>query len=256
MNPVIFKTDRLSVTFGGLSALDGLDVRVRRGEIVGLIGPNGAGKTTMFNVVTGFVKPSAGTVTFKGMNITGFPPHRTARLGIARTFQNIRLYGDLTVLENVMVAGHSRASYSIFEAMTGIGRRARVEKALKEKALHLLEMMGLEDLALDKADSLPYGSRRKLETARALALDPELLLLDEPVAGMNPSETVEFGDLLRKVKKTLDLSILLIEHDMGFVMDLCDKIRVLNYGAPIAWGTPAEIQVNERVIAAYLGRSQ
>lgn len=256
MNGVIFKTDRLSVAFGGLSALDGLDIRVRQGEIVGLIGPNGAGKTTMFNAVTGFVKPSAGTVTFKGINITGFAPYKTARLGIARTFQNIRLYGELSVIENVMAAGHSQASYSIFEAMTGLGRRNRVERTLRDKAFRLLDLMGLADVALAKAASLPYGSRRKLETARALALDPELLLLDEPVAGMNPSETVEFGALLRRVQEELSPAILLIEHDMGFVMDVCHKIRVLNYGAPIAWGTPAEIQVNERVIAAYLGRAQ
>ena len=255
MTDQIFKTEELSVVFGGLVALDGLDLIINRGEIIGLIGPNGAGKTTAFNAITGIVKPSNGKVLFNNMNITGGRPARIARLGIARTFQNIRLYEDLTVMENVMVASHAEIRYSIFEAIAGLGRFKNDERNIQKKAEGLLDLMGLANVSGDKASSLPYGSQRRLEIARALALDPDLLLLDEPVAGMNPMETKDLGELLGTLHAKFGLSILLIEHDMGFVMDVCEKIKVIDHGVPIAWGTPKEIQNDEKVIAAYLGET-
>jgi branched-chain amino acid transport system ATP-binding protein len=255
MTEQIFRTEELSVVFGGLIALDGLDLAVNRGEIIGLIGPNGAGKTTAFNAITGIVKPINGSVLFKNTNITGRRPAKIARLGIARTFQNIRLYEDLTVLENVMVAGHAEICYSIFEAISGLGRFRNDERIIQQRAITLLELMGLDDVSGEKASNLPYGSQRRLEIARALALKPDLLLLDEPVAGMNPTETKELGELLNTLHSKFDLSILLIEHDMGFVMDICKKIKVIDHGVPIAWGTPKEIQNHEAVISASLGES-
>jgi branched-chain amino acid transport system ATP-binding protein len=256
MSGPFFRTRDLTVEFGGLVALINLDLEIRKGEIVGLIGPNGAGKTTAFNAITNAVKPSKGQVFFRKKNITGRGVPKIARDGISRTFQNIRLYDDLTVVENVMVAGHSSVTYGIFEAVTGVGRFNRDERRIREKAEHLLELMGLIDSAEEKAESLSYGSQRKLEIARALALDPQLLLLDEPVAGMNPGETGELSALLRRLRSELDLTIGLIEHDMGFVMGLCDKIKVIDHGEPIAWGSPEQIRNNEKVIAAYLGEPQ
>ena len=254
MSEPLFRTERLSVFFGGLAALNGLDLEIGQGEIVGLIGPNGAGKTTAFNAITGLVKPSGGRVVFRGEDITGRQAPWVARRGIARTFQQIRLYGDLTVAENVMVAGHSAIRYSFLEAVAGLGRFSDDERRIRERTERLLALMGLAEMASAKASSLPYGSQRKLEIARALALDPVLLLLDEPVAGMNPVETIEFGELLSTLHSDLKLSIGLIDHDMRFVMDVCKKIKVIDHGLPIAWGTPREIQSNEKVIAAYLGQ--
>ncbi len=253
MTEPLFSIQGLSVLFGGLAALNNLDLDIRRGEIVGLIGPNGAGKTTAFNAITGRVRPTSGRVTFQGNDITRWKAHRVARVGIARTFQNIRLYSDLTVRENVMVACHSSIHYSFLEAVVGFGRFGRDEHHVITKAEELLETMGLSDMADEKASALPYGSQRKLEMARALALDPVLLLLDEPVAGMNPMETQDFGRLLTKLHSERDLSIGLIEHDMSFVMGVCHKIRVIDHGIPIAWGTPKEIQMDQAVIKAYLG---
>lgn len=255
MSGPLFRTERLSVVFGGLAALRNLDLEIAQGEIIGLIGPNGAGKTTAFNAITGLVKPSEGRVIFRGEDITARQAPWIARRGIARTFQNIRLYGDLTVTENVMVAGHSSIRYSFVEAVVGLGRFREDERRILAQAGRLLAMMGLSDVASAKASSLPYGSQRKLEIARALALDPVLLLLDEPVAGMNPMETIEFGELLSKLHSDLKLTIGLIDHDMRFVMDVCHRIKVIDHGVPIAWGTPREIQSNEEVIAAYLGQS-
>jgi len=253
MTETLFRTESLSVVFGGLSALNNLDLEIEQGQIIGLIGPNGAGKTTAFNAITGSVRPSAGRVIFQGTDITGWRTHKIARTGIARTFQQIRLYDDLSVLENVMVAGHASIRYSFVEAVVGLGRYSADERRTRSKAEHLLELMGLIDTAAEKAESLPYGRQRKLEMARALALEPRLLLLDEPVAGMNPRETIEFGELLNKLHGDLNLTIGLIDHDMPFVMDICHRIKVIDHGIPIAWDTPEEIQRDERVIAAYLG---
>jgi branched-chain amino acid transport system ATP-binding protein len=251
-----FRTENLTVVFGGLAALTSLDVEIQEGEIIGLIGPNGAGKTTAFNAITGLVRPTRGRVIFRDSDITGWRAPRVALRGIARTFQNIRLYQDLTVIENVMVAAHSSVRYSVLEAISRLGRFHEDESRIREKAEYLLGLMGLMEFAEKRAGSLPYGRQRKLEIARALALNPKLLLLDEPVAGLNPSETMEFSQLVRKLRSDLSLTIGLIEHDMGFVMDVCHKIRVIDHGIPIAWGTPSEIQNDPKVIAAYLGEDR
>lgn len=243
----------LSVSFGGVRALNELCLEITRGEIIGLIGPNGAGKTTAFNVVTGRIKPSSGSISFCGTEITGWPAPRIARNGIARTFQNIKLYEDLSVIENVMIAAHSSISYSFLEAILGLGRFTSDELRIRLKAHELLELMNLKELAFERASSLPYGSQRKLEIARALALEPQLLLLDEPVAGMNPTETREFGAFLLRLRDNLSIGIGLIDHDMSFVMGVCDKIRVIDHGVAIAWGTPDEVRNDKNVIAAYLG---
>jgi branched-chain amino acid transport system ATP-binding protein len=255
MSSVFFGVEKLLVMFGGLCALNGLDLEIREGEIIGLIGPNGAGKTTAFNAITGRIRPTSGRIVFGGDDITGWSSPRIAQRGIARTFQSIKLYDDLTVVENVMVAGHSSIRYSFIETMINVGRYARDEKRIRNHAHELLELMGLADMAYDKAQSLPYGSQRKLEVARALALHPRLLLLDEPVAGMNPLETMEFSKLLRKIHSQKSIAIGLIDHDMKFVMNVCDRIKVIDHGVPIAWGTPHEIRNDERVIAAYLGKN-
>ncbi len=249
----LFRIEQLGVNFGGLSAVAGLDLEIYPGEIVGLIGPNGAGKTTAFNAITGIVKSSTGKVFFNDVEITRFKSSVIAKMGIARTFQNIRLYDDLSVLENVMVAGHCSITYSFLEAVAGLGRFKRDETKIRDRSMELLGLMGLGSLQSEKADSLPYGSQRKLEVARALALNPKLLLLDEPVAGMNPGETADFLTLLQTAKRELKLTIALIEHDMSFVMGVCDKIKVIDHGMPIAWGSPSEIQSDSNVIAAYLG---
>ena len=255
MKSTLFRLDRLSVMFGGLSALSGLDMEIDKGDIVGLIGPNGAGKTTAFNAITGRIRPTSGKIFFRGKDITGWPAPRIAQNGITRTFQSIKLYDDLTVIENVMVAGHASIRYSFIEAIFGLGRYGSDERRIRSQAEGLLELMGLMDVASDKARTLPYGRQRKLEIARALALEPELLLLDEPVAGMNPMETIEFGKLLLKLHTDMNLAIGLIDHDMKFVMDVCHKIKVIDHGVPLAWGTPHEIRNDKKVIAAYLGKS-
>ena len=249
-----FQVSDLSVVFGGLTALNGLDFHIEQGQIVGLIGPNGAGKTTAFNVISGRMKPTSGRVRFKGVDITGWPAPRVAQAGITRTFQSIKLYEDLTVIENVMVAAHSKVRYSFLEAIVGFGRFSREERRVYDQAQQLLKLMGLAEQAYEKAGVLPYGSQRKLEIARALALKPSLLLLDEPVAGMNPVETRDFTHLLKRMNSDMGLTIGLIDHDMKFVMNVCNRIKVIDHGLPIAWGTPDEICQDERVIRAYLGQ--
>jgi len=238
--------------FGGLTALDDIGIQVKEKQIYGLIGPNGAGKTTLFNIITGFLTATGGSIQFSGKELTRLPPNKIARLGIARTFQNIRLFGTMTVMENVLVAQNTRARSGILSLVQLLSAR---EKKLQEEAEALLEKMGLWEKRNELSISLAYGDQRRLEIARALALAPELLLLDEPAAGMNEVET---EDLLERIQEIRDLgqTIMLIEHDMNIVMGICDYISVLNFGLVIANGTPAEIQTSEAVIEAYLGREE
>lgn len=251
----LLNIQELAVHFGGVCAVNSLNLRINSSEIIGLIGPNGAGKTTAFNVITGIIRPTKGKITFLGREITGKPAPVIARSGIARTFQNIRLYDDLSVIENVMVAAHSSVSYSFPEAIVGFGRFTRDEARIRKRSQELLDLMGLGHLAREKANSLPYGSQRKLEIARALALEPKLVLLDEPVAGMNPTETSDFANFIIKLRQDTSIGIGLIDHDMSFVMNVCDKIKVIDHGNEIAWGVPHEIRNNEKVIKAYLGEN-
>jgi branched-chain amino acid transport system ATP-binding protein len=239
--------------FGGLIAVNEFSLTLEKGELVGLIGPNGAGKTTVFNMITGNVNPTAGRIVWLGQNITGLPVHSVTAGGIARTFQNIRLFTDMTVLENVMVSFHHKVQANIFEAMLSLPRYAREDRRIRREGMDFLREMGLSHLAHEKAGGLPYGQQRRLEIARALATHPKLLLLDEPAAGMNPQETMELATLIRELREKYSLTILLIEHDMKFVMGLCERMKVLDYGITIAEGTPSEIQNNAAVIKAYLG---
>lgn len=238
--------------FGGLTALNDIGLQVREKQIYGLIGPNGAGKTTLFNIITGFLTANEGSIQFSGKELTRLPPNKIARLGIARTFQNIRLFGTMTVMENVLVAQNIRARSGVLSLVQLLSAR---EKKLQEEAEILLKKMGLWKKRNELSISLAYGNQRRLEIARALALAPELLLLDEPAAGMNEAET---EDLLERIQKIRDMgqTIMLIEHDMNIVMGICDYITVLNFGSVIAKGTPAEIQASEAVIEAYLGREE
>ncbi|HPP13661.1 MAG TPA: ABC transporter ATP-binding protein [Acetomicrobium flavidum] len=252
-NDSILKLEGLTMTFGGLTAVKDLSINVPKGSIVGLIGPNGAGKTTVFNVITGFYEPTAGRVLFKGMDISGKSPHEICSLGIARTFQNIRLFGNETVLQNVMVACNVRVPVRWWEPPLSLPLTRSKERTIRSKAMDLLKKVGLEHLADEIATSLPYGQQRRLEIARALATDPELLLLDEPAAGMNPKETHALMDFIRAIRDLFGLTIMLIEHDMRVVMGICEHIWVLDYGLLIAEGPPSFIQSNKRVIEAYLG---
>lgn len=249
----MLKTENITIKFGGLTALSDFSIDVGENEIVGLIGPNGAGKTTAFNVITGVYKPTSGRAFFKEQEISGKSPDKITKMGIARTFQNIRLFKDMSVLENLLIAEHLRLKSSIGEAVTRLGRYSKEEKAMHEKALFLLEELSLQDNIHDKASSLSYGKQRRLEIARALATDPSLLLLDEPAAGMNPSETMEFISLIAKIKDHHKISVLMIEHHMQLVMGICEKIWVLDYGKEIAKGSPKDVQSNKAVIEAYLG---
>ncbi|MFZ0614669.1 MAG: ABC transporter ATP-binding protein [Desulfobacterales bacterium] len=249
----ILETTALTMRFGGLTAVGNFNAAIARGSIVGLIGPNGAGKTTCFNVISGFYKPTSGKVMFQGRDITGQPPHVVCHSGIARTFQNIRLFKNETVLENVMIGGHLRQETTWWHALFSLPASTREEKALREKSLNLLDVVGLRELAAEKSTSLPYGAQRRLEIARALATDPAFLLLDEPAAGMNPNETRKLMDFIRQIRDRFELTILLIEHDMKVVMGICEHIWVLDYGETIAVGSPDHIKSNPKVIEAYLG---
>ncbi|MEW5763129.1 MAG: ABC transporter ATP-binding protein [Bacillota bacterium] len=244
----------LSKSFRGLVAVRDFNLTLEDGEIVGLIGPNGAGKTTVFNLITGHFPPTAGEVVFRGRRLTGLRPHQVARAGIARTFQNIRLFKENTVLDNVRAACHTSIRYGVLDALLRTPRFRAEEERVTEQALGLLELVGLHDRAWDRAASLPYGDQRRLEMARALALVPTLLLLDEPAAGMNPAEVRQLVELIRKVKERFSLTVLVIEHQMGLVMNLCERVVVMDFGEVIAAGKPAEIRRDPRVLTAYLGK--
>lgn len=250
---VFLEAKKLGINFGGLKAVDNFNIELYEKEIVGLIGPNGAGKTTTFNLLTGVYAPSNGEIRVEGDSVVGLKPHQIVDRGVARTFQNIRLFGDLTVLDNVKIAFQKQMTYSIISGILRLPIYWEEERAADKKARELLEIFEMEDLAHVVAKNLPYGKQRKLEIARALATNPKVLMLDEPAAGMNPNETAELMDTIHSIRDRFGTAILLIEHDMNLVMGICERLIVLNYGVILATGTPDEIKNNDEVIKAYLG---
>ncbi len=243
----------LGIQFGGLRAVDGLSMKIEKGELYGLIGPNGAGKTTVFNLLTGVYKPTEGSISLDGQDITGRSTMEINKVGIARTFQNIRLFSDMTVADNVKVGLHNQFSYSTLTGILRLPKFFKVEKEMDERARRLLEVFGLEGEKDTLASNLPYGAQRKLEIARAIATNPKLLLLDEPAAGMNPNETGELMDTIHFIRDRFDLTVLLIEHDMKLVSGICESLTVLNFGQELAQGPTSEVLNNPQVIKAYLG---
>ena len=255
MAKVVLKTENLGISFGGLKAVQDLNLEIKEGQLYGLVGPNGAGKTTVFNMITGVYKPTTGKFWLDGENLTGKGQETINHKGIARTFQNIRLFNNMTVIRNVLVGLHNQPEYNctLFESILRLPRHFKTEKAMRERAKEILRIVGLEEERNNLSCNLPYGKQRKLEIARALATNPKLLCLDEPAAGMNPNETAELMDIVRHIRDEYNVTILLIEHDMKFVSGLCDEITVLNFGTVLAQGAP-EVALNDpEVIKAYIG---
>lgn len=249
----VLEVRNLGIDFGGLTAVNNLDLDIYKGEIYGLIGPNGAGKTTVFNMLTKVYQPTRGTIKISGKDMDKLNPVQANQVGVARTFQNIRLFSNMSVLDNVKTGMHNELKYGLFTSILRLPKYYKLEKESTQKAMELLKIFGLDQFADLTAGNLPYGAQRRLEIARALATDPKLLLLDEPAAGMNPQETEDLMDMIRKIRNHFDISILLIEHDMKLVMGICERITVLNFGQVLAQGLPQEIQSNTEVIKAYIG---
>lgn len=253
--PAVLELQEATIRFGGLVAVNTVSFEIEKGDLFGLIGPNGAGKTTCFNLITGVYKPTSGSIKFNGRSISGLPPFKIANMGICRTFQNIRLFQSLSVLENVVVGGFLRHKTTLGSALTYLPSAIKETDKFKDMAMELLRVVDLEDVANARSADLPYGKQRRLEIARAMATQPELLLLDEPAAGMNPQEKMDLMETVRRIRDEHGKTVLLIEHDMRFVMGLCEKIVVLDHGEEIAYGPPESIRKDPKVIAAYLGEA-